>query len=106
MNYVILKLQIFSLLALVGCMGGCCLLEIDLVNFYFSVDELININHYAEAIDVHEDKAWIDIISNATVGTCRRTGVYNDTSLMLVGLELMRVASDEDVHIQLPLKHC
>lgn len=87
-----------------GSCGGC-LLEINLINLNLPINEFVNVDHHAQAIDVHKDKARVHIVGDAAVGTSCRPRVYDDTSLMFVGSELMGVTSYKDIYIQLPLKH-
>lgn len=88
-----------------GVSSSSCLLEINLVNLNLPINEFINIDHDTKAINVHEDKAWVDIIGDAAIGAAGRPGVYNNTPFVLVGSELMGMTCDKDIYIQLPLKH-
>ena len=86
--------------------GSGCLLEINLVDLNLTVNQFIHVDHYAQAINVHEDEARVDIVGDAAVGTSCRARVYDNTTLVFVGSELMRVAGYKDIYIQLPLEHC
>ena len=79
--------------------SSSCLLEINLVNLNLPINEFINIDNHTKAINVHEDKAWIDIIGDAAIGSAGRPRVYNNTPFMLVGCELMGVTCDKDIYI-------
>jgi len=89
-----------------GVSGSSRLLKINLVDFNLAINELVNIHHHTQAINVHEDKAWVHIIGNVAVGTGGRPWVYNNTSLVFVSCELMGMTGHKYVHIQLPLEHC
>ena len=76
-----------------------CLLEINLVYLNLPVDQFVNVDHNTKAIDVHEDKARVDVIGDAAIRTCCRSGVNHDTSLMFVSCKLMGMTSDKDVYV-------
>lgn len=86
-------------------MSGSCLLEVNLVNLNLPVNEFIHVDNDTKAINVHEDKAWVDIIGDAAKGAAGRPWVYDDASFMFVGCELMGVTCHKDIYVQLPLKH-
>lgn len=76
-----------------------CLLEIDLVNLNLSVNKFVNIDNNTQTINVHENKARVNIIGDATVSTGCRPWVNDNTSLMFVGSELMGMACHKDIYI-------
>ena len=82
-----------------------CLLEIDLVHLNFPIDQLIDINNHTERVNIHKNKARVNIEGDAAVCTCGRSRVYDNTTFMLVCRKLMSVACHKDVNIQLPLRH-
>lgn len=81
------------------------LLKVNLIDLNLPINEFINIDHHTQAINIHEHKARIHIVSDAAVCTSSRTWVYHDPSLMLVGSELVGVTRHKDINVQLPLEH-
>lgn len=96
------KIEIWALFLMsrVTCAG---FLKINLVNFNLPINEFINIDHNPQAIDIHEDETWINIVGDAAESTGGRTWVYNHTSLVFISSKLMSVTSHKYVYIQLPL---
>lgn len=82
-----------------------CLLEVDLVHLHLAVNQLVDVHHHAEPVDVHQHEAWVHVVRDAAVGARSRARVDHHTSLVLICLELVGVPSHQDVHIQLPLEH-
>jgi len=81
------------------------LLEVNLVHLHLTVDQLVDVHHHAQAINVHQHEARVHVVGDAAVGACGRPGVDHHAALMLVRLELVGVPRHQDVHVQLPLKH-
>lgn len=81
------------------------LLEVDFVHLHLAVNQLVDVHHHTEPVDVHQHKAWVHVVSDAAVGARGRARVDHHASLVLICLELMAVPGHQDVHVQLPLEH-
>lgn len=76
--------------------------------FHFDLifEQLVNVGDNSRLLDVQDHKRWGDSTVKSIVGPRGRSRVEEKLALMLLCGELVGVARDEDVHVQLALHHC
>lgn len=89
------------------CLSRCnlCLGKLTLRHINLITVKLVHISHNFRALDSQENKARNNFRRQCTIGTSDGAGVDKPFSFVLVYFVLVRVASDKDVHIHLPLDH-
>ena len=79
------------------------LFEFDPLNFDVVVDELVDVSDDCPALDVHKNERWYHLVVQGRVRAGDGARVNVELSLVLVSLELVGVARDEDIAVQLPV---
>lgn len=75
------------------------------LNFNIITNQLVHISDNSGALDIHQDERWDDSTFQRVVGSCCRPWVNIELAFMLICFELVGMACDKDVHIQLSLYH-
>ena len=79
------------------------LFEFDPLNFDVIIHELVDVSDNSAALDVHKYERRDDLVVEGSIRAGDRAGIDVELSLVLICLELVGVACDEDVAIQLPV---
>ena len=80
-------------------MCGDGLFELDPLNFDVVVDELVDVSDDSAALDVHKYEGGHDLVVEGRVRAGDGAGIYVELALVLIRLELVGVAGDEDIAI-------
>lgn len=79
------------------------LFVLDPFNFDVVGDQLVHVSDDGRTLNVHEDEGRDNLHIDGIVSASSRAGIDVEFILMLVRLEFVRMARDEDVHVELAL---